>query len=122
MARISGKLGEVTVAAAEVTGIKSWNVDQKVEALDSSGFDSDGVKAFIAGCSEWAGSFEGNKNGVPLTIGSEIALVLKESQTANQQFNGQAIITGLSVKTDIAGLVTYSYTFQGTGTLTIATA
>ncbi len=120
MARLSGKAGEVTVAGVSVTGIKSWTLDQKVEALDSTGFDSSGVKAFIPGASEWSGSFEGSKDGAPLTIGTEIALVLKESQTATQKHTGQAIVTGLSAKTDISGLVSYSYTFQGTGALTIA--
>lgn len=122
MARLAGKAGEVTIGGATVTGIKSWQLDQQVDVHESTGFDSSGVKAFIPGGSGWSGSFEGFKDGAPLTIGTGIALVLKESQTATQKFNGQAIITGLSGGTSIDGLVTYSYTFQGTGALTIPTA
>ena len=122
MSRLAGKAGEVTIGGATVAGIKSWTIDQAVDVHESTAFDSSGVKAYIPGSSGWSGSFEGYKDGAPLTIGTEIALVLKESQTATQKFNGQAIITGLSGGTSIDGLVTYSYTFQGTGALTIPTA
>ncbi|MFA4973642.1 MAG: hypothetical protein WC683_13610 [bacterium] len=122
MARLSGKTGEVTQAGGTIAGIKSWTLDQEVEALEGTGFDSSGLKGYSPGLSGWKGSFEGYKDGAPLTIGTEVALVLKESQTATQKFTGQAIITKLGVKTDIAGLVAYSYEFQGTGALTIATA
>lgn len=121
MARLSGKAGEVTVAAGTVTGIKGWSLDYTVEAIESTAFDSSGVRAYVPGKSGWSGSFEGFKDGAPLAIGTEIALVLKESQTATQKFNGQAIITGLRGGTSIDGLVTYSYDFQGTGALTVPT-
>lgn len=121
MARLSGVAGQVTVAGVEVTGIKSWTLDQKVDALEGTGFDSSSVKVYSPGLSGWSGSFEGYKNAAPLTIGTEIALVLKESGTATQKHTGQAIVTGFSPKTDVSGLVLYAYTFQGTGALTIAT-
>ena len=121
MSRLSGKAGEVTVAGVSVTGIKSWNLEYTVEALDSTAFDSAGVSAFIPGVSKWSGSFEGHKDSAPLTIGTEIALVLKESQTATQKATGQAIVTSFGAKTEITGLVTYSYSFQGTGALIIPT-
>ena len=121
MARLAGTAGQVTVAGAEVVGVKAWSLDQAVDALETTGFDSSGNKAYIPGLSGWSGSFEGHKDGAPLTIGTEIALVLKESATATQKHTGQAIVTGFSAKTDVAGVVAYSYTFQGTGALTIAT-
>lgn len=121
MARLSGKAGEVK-AAASVTGIKQWSLDQHVDALDGTGFDSSGVRAFIPGCSDWKGRFSGPKNGAPLTIGAEIAMELLESQTATQKFTGQGILTDLSVEVSHDGLVMYSYSFQGTGALVIATA
>lgn len=122
MSRLSGKAGEVLVAAVSVAGIKSWSLEYTVEAVDSTGFDSAGVSAFIPGISKWSGSFEGHKDDAPLTIGTEVALVLKESQTAAQKANGQAIITSFGDKTEITGLVAYSYSFQGTGALTIPSA
>ncbi len=121
MARVAGKAGEVTVGGASVTGIKSWSLDQVVDTPETTGFDSGGLKVYVPALSGWSGSFEGFKDGAPLTIGAEIALVLKESQTATQKFTGQAIIKGLHPKTPVDGVVSYSYDFQGTGALTIAT-
>ena len=122
MARLAGTAGDVTIAAGSVTGIKSWTLDYVAEALDTTGFDSSGVRTYIPGLKGWSGSFEGYKNGAPSAIGAEVALVLKESATATQKFNGQAIITGLSANTSVDGIVTYSYSFTGTGALTVATA
>ncbi len=122
MARLAGKAGEVTVAAGSVTGIKSWTLDYKVDAVEGTGFDSSGHRIYAAGLDGWSGSFEGYKDSAPLTIGSEIALVLKESQTATQKFTGQAIITNLKPTTHVEGLVAYAYDYQGTGALVIPTA
>jgi len=122
MARYSGKAGAVNVATGDVDGIKSWTLDQVYDVHESTAFDSSGVKAFLPGCYGWSGTFEGYKNGVPLTIGTEIALILEETQTAGQTFSGQAIISGLHASAGIDGLVAYSYDFQGTAALTIATA
>ena len=122
MARLAGKAGEVTVAGVSVTGIKTWSLDYTVDPIDTTAFDSVGVSAFIPGISKWSGAFEGHKDGAPLTIGTEVALVLKESQTATQKSTGQAIVTSLGTKTDITGAVAYSYSFQGTGALTIPSA
>lgn len=121
MARLAGKAGQVD-AAAEVVGVKSWTIDYEYDVLESTAFDSAGVKAFLPAGSGWSGSFEGHKDGAPLTIGTEVALALKESQTATQKFTGQAIIKGLHAVGSHDGLITYSYDFQGTGVLTIPTA
>ena len=122
MARLSGKAGSAYITDADVDGIKSWTLDYTYDALESTGFDSSGHRAYIPGLDGWRGSFEGYKEGVPLTIGTEIALELKESATATQKFTGQAIITGLHANTPVDGLVTYGYDFQGTAALVIPTA
>lgn len=121
MARLAGTGGQVD-AASEVTGVKSWTIDYTFDALESTGFDSSGHREFIVGLDGWSGSFEGSKNGVPLTIGSSLSLALKESQTATQKFTGTAYVTGLHANTAVDGLVTYTYDFQGTGALVIPTA
>ena len=109
-------------AAKEIAGIKSWTLDQSAEVADVTGFDSSGHREFTATIKSWSGSFEGYKDGAPLTIGSLVGLELRESQTATQQFRGNAYITGLHGGTSVDGIVTYSYDFQGTDALEIATA
>jgi hypothetical protein len=124
MARLAGYGGNVKYGAGPTTstGIKSWTLDKTVDTYDGTGFDSAGVKVFSPGLSSWSGSFEGFKDGAPIAIGTAVALELEESATAGQEWTGTGIITSVGVSAPVDGLVTYSYTFQGTGTLTVATA
>jgi len=109
-------------AAKKIAGIRSWSLDLHYDALDSTGFDSSGVKEFLPALSGWSGRFSGLKDGAPLTIGSVVGLELQESATATQQFRGVAIITDLTPEISHDALVGYSYTFQGVHALEIATA
>jgi hypothetical protein len=119
MARLAGTAGSVTVAgAAAQAGIKSWKLDHTFDTLDSTGFDSSGHRTFLPGLDTWSGSFEGYKDGAPLTIGTEIALLLKQSATGTQDWGGQAIITGSHPAISTDGLSVMSYDFQGTGAIT----
>jgi len=113
---ISGKSGEVDNGAT-MLGVKSGTMDYTFDALEATDFADVGVRAYIPGCSGWSGSFEGYKEAAPETIGTEIALSLKESQTATQKWVGQAIITGVHPSTSYDGVVSYSYDFQGTGAI-----
>lgn len=120
MSRLSGKAGQVT-APSSITGIKSWTLDYVFDTLEGTGFDSSAHRVYTPGLDGWSGSFEGFKDAAPLTIGAEVALSLLESQTSTQKWTGQAIIKAVHPKTDVAGLVSYSYDFQGTGALVIPT-
>ena len=122
MAHLAGKAGQVD-AASEVTGVKSWTLDYTADTLETTDFADAGVKSYIIGGSGWSGSFEGLKDGAPLALaGASVAIALKESQTATQKWTGSAFIMGIHASTSADGIVTYSYDFQGTGALTIATA
>jgi len=122
MARLSGKAGNVKIATVPVAGIRSWTLDVVMNTQETTGFDSGGHKDFLPTIDEWAGSFEGFKDGAPLAIGTEVALELEESATANQEWTGQAIITAVHPNAAVDGVVMYSYDFQGTGVLVLATA
>jgi hypothetical protein len=104
-------------ALAEIDGIKAWSLDYTADTLETTDFGSAGVKEYIIGGSGWSGSFDGFKDGVPLSIGSEVYLTLGESATAYQAWIGKAIITGAHPNTSSDGIVTYSYDYQGTGEL-----
>lgn len=122
MARLKGCGGNVKIAAAAVAGIRTWSLDYVMNVEDTTGFDSSCHKGFTATIDEWAGTFEGFKDGAPLAIGTEVALELEEAATANQEWTGQAIITAVHPSTPVDGVVTYSYDFQGTGALVVASA
>ena len=123
MARVAGYGGECYVAAAQVAGIREWSIDDVVAALESGGFDTGQDKAFIAGQNEWSGSFNGFKDGAPLAKGAIVAVSLREIDgTATTYWTGNIIITGRSAGAVVDGIITYNYTFQGTGALTPPTA
>ncbi|MDH5664743.1 MAG: hypothetical protein OEY10_00395 [Nitrosopumilus sp.] len=110
-------------ALAETAGIGTWSIDYTVDAADTTDFQSDGVSEFIAGVSQWSGSFSGQKEGAPLSIGSIQYLALSEKYTTDTTlWSGQAVITGLAASTDKGSPVTYDYSFQGTGPLEQPTA
>ena len=121
---IPGKGGFVKYdGGTEITAIRSWSIDYNVAALDTTDFADAGVSTFIAGVSQWSGAFEGPKEGAPPTIvGSIFSGDFGESDTTGQHFTGDILITGLSPVVEFDGVVAYSWTFQGTGALVIATA
>ena len=95
---------------------------------DTTDFDdgqaTNSARTFKPGLSGWSGTFEGYKDGAAnaLTFSTALTLNLLESQTASQQWSGSAYITGIAINTPVDDVVTYSYTFQGTGELTEASA
>ncbi len=109
-------------AAKAVPGMKSWTLDYLFDNLDVTGFDSGSWRQYVPLISYWSGSFEGFKDGAPLTIGAVVAVELQESATATQQYRGSAIVKGLHTKTNIDGVVSYSYDFQGIHSLVIASS
>ena len=119
MARIAGYGGDCYIAAAQVAGIKEWTIDDVNNPLESSGFDTGQDKAFLGGQNEWSGSFSGFKDGAPLAKGSVVAISLREVDgTSTTYWTGNVIINGRSGGAAVDGLITYNYTFQGTGALT----
>ena len=129
MPEIHGKAGSVSVGGSVLSGVHNWTITYVANVQDATDFADTGTKKFVAGTTQWSGSVRGFKYGTPLTPGSfaalfnvEAAAIFKESGTAGQQWSGQIIINSFTPTTDINGLVTYDFNFQGTGALTIPTA
>jgi len=125
--QIAGKSGNVytttaggtATGAVIVAGMKSWTIDYTLDALDTTDFADSGLRTYIAGLSGWSGSFEGFKDGAPgLVPGTSYVLHLRESATTTEQYSGTVIITGLHGSASVDGVVTQSYDFMGSGTLT----
>lgn len=107
-------------AAKNIAGINSWNIDYVCDALETTDFAAAGARSYIAGCTGWSGSFSGYKDGAPLSIGSQYGGEFAESATTTQMWKGTIIITGVHPSINFDGVVEYSYDFQGSGDLTIA--
>jgi len=109
-------------AAKTIAGINTWSLDYTSDALEATDFANAGVKAYIVGGSGWSGSFAGYKDGVPLSIGEIYGVELAESATTTQMWLGNIIITAIHPSVGADGIVSYSYDFQGTGSLMTASA
>ena len=109
-------------AAKVIAGINSWNLDYTADALETTDFVNGGVRAYIVGASGWTGSFSGYKDGAPLSIGTQYGIDLAASATATQAWSGTIYITAVHPSVSFDGVVSYSYDFQGTGSLQVASA
>lgn len=105
-------------AAKTVAGINTWSLDYTTDALETTDFADAGVKSYIVGGSGWSGSFAGYKDGAPLSMGEIYGIELAESATGTQMWLGDIIITGVHPSVASDGVVSYSYDFQGTNSLT----
>jgi len=104
-------------AAKNIAGINSWTLDYTSDALETTDFADAGVKSYIIGASGWSGSFAGYKDGAPLSIGTVWGVELAESATTTQMWLGNIIITNVNPSVSADGIVSYSYSFTGTGSL-----
>ena len=122
MSAISGRYGSVTFSGGE-TLLKSWSLSYTADLYDSTNFDdSTGGKSYVSGFTGWSGSFEGfYSTGNTAVPGSTGTVTLKSSTGTSGLWTGSAIITGMDINTAVDGLVTQSYTFQGTGALATST-
>lgn len=122
MAKFSGATGTVTFDSSEIY-MTSWTCDVSGEVIDTTDSSNTTWKSFIAsGFKEWSGSFEGFQETATAdpAIGGTAATIELTLDGTNK-YSGSAIITGVSTTLDVVGneAVKKSYTFQGTGTLTL---
>ena len=127
MAHVSGKAGNVTITAGDITGVKSWTLDYSVDMLDTTDFidgaATNAARTFLPALSTWSGSFEVVKGSAPSALGtSATPVALKLEEDGSVFWTGNAFVTGIHASTSVDGLVMYTYDFQGTGELTEAAA
>ena len=129
MAHYAGRGGNVSVGAGAGTamaGVKSWSLDYTVDMLDTTDF-ADGQttpypRTFLPGLSTWSGTFETVKCSAPLALFTQVGIELTETTTAGQLWIGNIVLTGIHPTVAADGLVMYSYDFQGTNKLEVASA
>lgn len=130
---ITGHSGSVTVAGntSAMGNAKAWSLDITQETVDTTDFDSSGWKESTATLNSWSGSItaifdaSGADEGdlqTALLGGSSITLDLQlgGGTGSYDKYSGSAIITGQSLTNDVNGIVEATFSFEGTGALTIA--
>lgn len=125
MARASGKAGTVTIATCgpgAYNGVTSWEIDYKGDAIDVTGMSDAGVKAFIAGLTEWSGTVDLNWDTAQAAPTPALAGTISAVTGATGAYDtwaGAIIVTSAKVTIPVDGACKLSIAFQGTGVLSI---
>lgn len=119
---VSGKAGVVNIGGS-VSEAFDWSMDRNTEALEATSFDSSGNREYVDGLFGWGGSFSTyiflNQTGTQAAATFQTGAA---AGTATPKFTGSILITNEPIACAVDGIVSYAYTFQGTGACTAATA
>ncbi len=124
MANHKGSEGTVKVGSNAIAEIRGWEISHAAEVIEDTEL-GDAAKTFQAGNASWSGSVscfwdETDTNGqVAMTAGASITLNLypEGADSTDVYYTGTAIITGITRRAAINGMVEAEFTFQGTGAL-----
>ena len=125
---ITGKGGSVHIGSNKVAEITNWSLDLGADDVETTNFDSNGWKEYLAGLKEWSGSIEGNfkpddTNGQKAILGawaSGTALTFNFKVNDTVTFSGSALVKP-SIEVPVDDKASFSCDIQGTGELTLPT-
>jgi len=114
---ISGQDGDITIAGVTAE-FKEWTIDISAENLGTSNFGAD-WRTTIGGLKGWSATTSGFYDGTDATtaIGTDAACTFTDGDGG--VYSGNAIVTKVSVKVAVDGVVEASWDLQGNGTLTL---
>jgi hypothetical protein len=128
MANHRGSEGIVKLTTNTVAEVRAWELSHTAEVIEDTEL-GDANKTFQAGNASWSGSVscfwdETDTNGqVAMTAGASITLNLypEGASSTDKYYSGAAIVTGITRRAAINGMVEAEFTFQGTGALSTST-
>ena len=127
MANHKGSEGTVHIGTDAIAEIKSYSVNETMNVIEDTNI-GDSAKTFQTGSTEWDGSCdcyfdETDTAQIALTSGASVTLKVYPEGTAStaKYWTGTALVTGISRTASVDGMVDASFSFKGTGALTLAT-
>jgi predicted secreted protein len=118
MAEIHGNGGSWTYTDITAS-VHSWTLSWDGEVHDITDFADGTARTFIGGLTTWTATLESRLDAANVAEpGDSAELTLWVVAASVPKYVGTAIITNMSVTTPVDGIVTASYSLQGTGTLT----
>jgi predicted secreted protein len=133
MAAETGKSAKVLYGAGMVQDLDAWDLSFDTDMYETTQFTTGTVQSreFIPGLSTWTANVSGNADETSTGLddlrtaalaNTTGTLLLYISKTEGASYTGTTYISNLSVSAPIDGKVDLGFAFQGTSTLTYATA
>lgn len=118
-----GSEGSVKIGANAVGELRGWEVNHSNEPIEDTVLN-DTDRTFQAGLNAWSGSAtawwdETDTAQIALTVGASVTLTFhpEGTGTGNENYTGTALVTAITRRAAIQGMVEVDFTFQGTGAL-----
>tara|TARA_Y100000593_G_scaffold94114_1_gene191699 strand:+ start:860 stop:1279 length:420 start_codon:yes stop_codon:yes gene_type:complete len=139
MAAASGNGGVLQVSAGGTTllqavaSLTSWSLDKTSEVIETSAMGTSATRTYISGQTGFSGSADALWNdddaaqeAIQTALDSQDDLfsikLYPVGTSAGDFWSGGVIITGINFTAALNSPVGFSFTFQGTGTLTLNNA
>ena len=119
MAEVHGNGGSITFTNV-TAGVKSWTLNWAADTHDITDFADGTARTFKNGLTSWTASCECNYDATNTADIEDAAATLTLIVGGAVQYSGSALMTSMDVSTSVDGIVTMTYGFQGSGTLTPA--
>lgn len=138
MAASSGNGGVLQTSADDSTynaiaSLQSWTLEQAADTIETSSMGTSLTKTFIPGQTSFSGSADALWNDDDTSMeeiqtaltGGDSTFYIKlypVGTSSGDYYSGQVVITGFSITSSLNSPIGFSFTFQGTGTLTLNNA
>ena len=116
-----------------IASLQSWTLEQAADTIETSAMCTSLAKTFIPGQTSFSGSADALWNDddtsqesiQPALTGGDSTFFLKLypiGSSAGDFYSGSIVITGFSITSSLNSPIGFSFTFQGTGVLTLNNA
>ena len=138
MAASSGNGGVLQTSADDTTynaiaSLQSWTLEQAADTIETSSMGTSLTKTFIPGQTSFSGSADAlwndddtSQESIQTALsGGDSTFYIKlypVGTSSGDYYSGQVVITGFSITSSLNSPIGFSFTFQGTGTLTLNNA
>jgi hypothetical protein len=127
MATHTGSEGLIHIGSNLLGELKSWSLSESAGTIETTKL-SDSAKTFTVGTTEWSGSCdcfldEGDTAQTTLTAGASITIkfYFEGNTTGDKFYTGTCLVESIERNGAIDDMVNASFSFKGTGVLSLST-
>jgi len=128
MANHTGSEGVVKIGTNTISEVRSFTITETGDTIEDSTM-GDASRTYKAGMKTFTGSVvcfwdETDTAQIALTVGAGVTLNLypEGTGTGDKYYSGSVLVTSIERSAAFDGMVETTFSYQGTGTLTLSTA